>query len=91
VTAGGDIPVRALDVRARRIDGHVHVARDPRAVELSDVAGAIWRLADGKRTVDDIAEALSAEYDVGREDAHADVLEFVERMASLELMHWRRP
>jgi len=37
----------------------------------------IWGCLDGKRTADDIAEAVAAEFEVSREAAAADVREYL--------------
>lgn len=54
------------------------------AVLLNDTAAEILSLCDGVRTVDDIAGTLGARYDA---DVHADVLEYLSRLADRELVH----
>lgn len=77
---------RALDVRVRRVNDTQLVARGPDIVELNDVAAAIWRLADGARSVRAISHDLAEEYDVTEEDALADVQEFLAEMVAAGFM-----
>ena len=50
---------------------------------LNEVGARIWVLADGARTLRQIAAALSDEYDVNQAQAKADVLDFVAQLAEL--------
>jgi hypothetical protein len=44
---------------------------------LNEVGARIWSLADGSRDLSAIAGILCQEYQVGQEEAEADVLQFV--------------
>lgn len=44
---------------------------------LNEVAARIWSLADGSRSIRDIATALSLDYTVTLEQAEADTLSFI--------------
>ena len=44
---------------------------------LNEIGGAIWRLIDGTRTVDQIADVICDEYDVSPEEAAKDVLDLL--------------
>jgi hypothetical protein len=44
---------------------------------LNQVGASIWTLADGRRTVREIAAAICAEYEVEPVEAEADTLAFV--------------
>lgn len=48
---------------------------------LNEVGARIWSLADGTRTVREIAAAICAEYDVNPAQAEADTLAFVTELA----------
>lgn len=48
---------------------------------LNEVGARIWSLADGTRTVREIAAAIGAEYDVDPAQAEADTLAFVMELA----------
>jgi coenzyme PQQ biosynthesis protein PqqD len=53
------------------------------ALLLSDTAGEILALCDGRRTVADIAASLGTKY---RADVGGDVLEYLEQLACRELV-----
>jgi hypothetical protein len=62
------------------------VTAEQRLLGLNDVAGRIWQLADGTRTVGEIAEVLDREFsDVGSA-LREDTLRFVERLAARGLI-----
>ena len=48
---------------------------------LNEVGARIWSLADGTRTVREIAAVICAEYEVDRAQAEADTLAFVLELA----------
>lgn len=54
---------------------------------LNEVGATIWELIDGTTTVDQIASAVAREFDVGADQARADVLEFVTSLAEAGLIH----
>jgi hypothetical protein len=47
---------------------------------LNETGAFIWDKIDGKRNVEEIIDALIAEYDTERETAKRDVFDFVENM-----------
>ncbi|HEX6087627.1 MAG TPA: PqqD family protein [Thermoanaerobaculia bacterium] len=53
---------------------------------LSPVAARIWALLDGARTADEIAEVITAEYDVDRDTVMADLAELVSDLAGVSLL-----
>lgn len=53
---------------------------------LSPVAARVWSLIDGTRSVREIAETISAEYDVSVEQAAADIEELVSDLAEVSLL-----
>jgi len=53
---------------------------------LNEVGARIWALADGRRTLRQIAAALSEEYAVDQPQAEADTLDFVSRLAELGIV-----
>jgi hypothetical protein len=81
-------PRPLASVRARLIGTTVFVARGAEQYELADVAGDIWRLANGARTLDEIAEEISALYRVDEARARADVTAFAEQLVREGLFEW---
>jgi methyltransferase-like protein len=48
---------------------------------LNDTGAFIWEQIDGKKTVGEIIDALTSEYEIDKETAIKDVLEFVSEMS----------
>jgi hypothetical protein len=89
VIAPDSVVSRALDARVRRVGDKQLVARGQQILELSDVASVVWRLADGKRSAQEISAGVVAEYEVSPEEALADVVEFLTEMVDASFMHAR--
>jgi len=53
---------------------------------MNAVGTAIWARIDGKASVDDLARALAAEFDVAEAEASADVASFIELLAAKGLI-----
>lgn len=83
MTEGAANPSRALDARVRAVRGRHFVARGEDVYELNEVAGVIWRLCDGSRSVDEVAVAICDEYDVDPEVARADTRRVVDELRQL--------
>jgi tRNA (cmo5U34)-methyltransferase len=82
-------PVRAATARARLRGENVVVTKPDRSYELSDVAGLIWRSLTGRRTVDEIAEAVADRYGVETQAVRGDVDEFLDQLAADGFVEWR--
>jgi len=54
---------------------------------LNEMAGHIWRLLDGERTVADIARLIAARYEVSEEEAARDVSAFLGELERLGMVH----
>ena len=69
-------PRRRQDVLAQSAgDAVVLLAPDSgQYYTLNEVGGRIWQLADGSRTVTEIARLVSEEYDASPEEIEADAL-----------------
>ena len=72
----------------REIDGSIVIISPELSMvhELNPTASFIWKKVDGKRTADEIAAQVAAEFDVPRESALADVHELVEGLIANELV-----
>ena len=53
---------------------------------LNDVGATIWELIDGTTTLDEIVSAVTRGFEVGSDQARADVLEFVTSLADAGLI-----
>ncbi len=79
---------RAPECAFREIDGEAFIV-SPKTGEahlLNPTGTFIWSKLDGEATAGRIADALAAEFDVGAQAALADVSEFLDELAGLELV-----
>jgi hypothetical protein len=81
-------PVPHPQVGARVVDGEaVIILADSGQVNvLNPVGTRIWELADGARSVRQIAEAIVAEFDVTPEAASQDVTEFLQELVDAGML-----
>ena len=72
----------------REIDGSIVIISPELSMvhELNPTASFIWKRVDGKRTTDEIAAQLAAEFDVSPESALADIRELVESLVANQLV-----
>jgi hypothetical protein len=47
---------------------------------LNETGAFIWELIDGKKSVEVIIDAMTEEYDIDKESAREDVLQFIGKM-----------
>lgn len=82
----GAVFAHAPGIVSRQIDGEVLLVNLQRGTlqVLNEVGAWLWEHMDGQRTVTDLAQALSAEYDVGLEQACTDVRIFCEDLLQRE-------
>lgn len=56
------------------------------AFEIDEVGLSIWKHCDGGHSVEEIAEALTKEYQVEYDEALIDCQEYIEQMTTLGLL-----
>jgi hypothetical protein len=73
---------------SRIVDGEAVIVLPEAGVVriLNAVGSRIWELADGTHPVRDIVEVIYQEYDVDREQAEQEVVEFVTEMVNDDLL-----
>ena len=54
---------------------------------LNETGAFIWEQIDGKRNIDEIIAALTAEYDIEKQYAESDVVTFVDNMSKYLIIH----
>ena len=54
---------------------------------LNETGAFIWEQIDGKRSIEEIINALTEEYDIDFENAEADVFSFTENMSKYLIIH----
>ena len=52
---------------------------------VNDVGARIWELADGTRTIADLIGIICEEYEVIREQADMDILDFIQQMVDKKI------
>jgi hypothetical protein len=79
--SGGGVYVPSEAVVAREIEGEIVIVPltagigdlEDELYSLNETGKAVWRLLDGERTVDQVVDALAAEYDARRDEIDGDV------------------
>jgi coenzyme PQQ biosynthesis protein PqqD len=59
-------------------------AEDSSVHSLDAVGTRIWELCDGEKTVSEIVDQVVSEFEVDRETAEKDVVEFIEELMNKE-------
>lgn len=81
-------PCPAADVVGSMVGEEAILVQPERAKVkvLNQVGARIWELADGSRSVADIAAQISHEYQVGVDEAQADAWEFIQQLVERGLL-----
>jgi hypothetical protein len=86
VTGDSENPKWAPDVRVRKVRGEILVTAYGDVYALKEVSAEIWSLADGTRSVAEIATAIAERYDVPLGTALRDVRAFVDELVEARLL-----
>jgi len=83
-----EFPMRDDRTAWRVIDGEAVILsiEDKFIRSLNPVGTRVWELLDGTKTVDDIAEIVSSEFEVGTNQARQDILDFIEELAQKKII-----
>ena len=70
---------KSPDAASRTYDGQATIVLPSRAEVkvLNEIGSRVWDAIDGRRSLAQILDTLLAEYDIPREEALRDVLDFV--------------
>jgi hypothetical protein len=82
------IPRRTSSVASRALDGEavlVH-AEQKKITVLNGVGARLWELADGQRTIREMARVIADEYEVSLVKAESDTLAFCRDLAGRGLL-----
>jgi hypothetical protein len=76
--------VRGTKLAARKVGTEMVIlaAEDSSLFVLNEVATTIWEAADGRTSIEAIADAMCLEYDVDVSTARRDIETFVEELAA---------
>ncbi|MFQ5808931.1 MAG: PqqD family protein [Armatimonadota bacterium] len=70
---------RRKDTRGRLISFFFHVPSS-RDITLDEVGSKVWSLSNGKRTVDEMIDALASEYKLNRREAEVSLTEYLRQL-----------
>lgn len=76
------VPVRTVQGRQLEDEAVLVLPEKGEVKVLNTVGARIWSLADGSRSVRDIAAALCAEYSISTAQAEADTLDFIQQLVA---------
>ena len=58
-----------------------------RIFTLNPVAEYIWQAMDGQKSLDDIRSHIVSHYDVDKEQAESDIVDFIEELKAADLIN----
>lgn len=64
----------------------VYVENDERAHHLNGTAALIWRLCDGRHTLEEVEKEILLRFDSSPEIVHADLEEIIDTFRRLQLL-----
>lgn len=81
-------PIPHPQVASRIVDGEavIVLADSGEVVVLNGTGSRIWELADGSRTLDEIAQLIALEYNTTWEQAEQDVATFVQELVDNKML-----
>ena len=81
-------PKRSEDIASRMIDGEAVIVIPQKGVVtvLNETGAGIWQLLDGRNSVEDIINIISSEFDVSRDQAEKDTLDFIEELMEKDMV-----
>jgi PqqD family protein of HPr-rel-A system len=81
-------PTRSPDVALQRVgqEAILHDRRNGRAHVINESAARIWDLCDGRASLDEIAVALAASYNIEASVVRADVGQIVAKFRELQVL-----
>lgn len=53
---------------------------------LNEAASRIWQLLDGQNSIEDIINIISSEFNVSREEARGDTIDFIRELKEKEMV-----
>ena len=83
------LPKRKQNLAWRKIEDEVVIIdldKGRQFHELNDSGSRIWELCDGETSVDDIASALTEDFELDLPEAHKEVTEFITYLTEKDLL-----
>ncbi|MEV5873801.1 PqqD family protein [Streptomyces sp. NPDC052101] len=72
----GSVVRRRMEARTRKYRGKLYIAVQDQALELDEIAQAVFRRIDGTSTLREVAAGLAQEYGVPADEATTDTVDF---------------
>jgi hypothetical protein len=87
------VPTPHPQVAATVVDGQavIVMADSGQVTVLNEVGTRIWELVDGDHNLEEIIQAIMAEYEVTPEVAEQDTQNFINRLAEIQAIVLREP
>lgn len=82
---------RTLKSSWQELDEEIVILSGQKLMGLNEAAGKIWQLADGSRTVREIAYELSVEFEASEDQILADACVFLESLCDRGLVERLNP
>ena len=83
------IPVKSV-LKARYNDGMLIASnKNSEIYYLNDMAGEIWKMIDGKFSLEDLSSKILAEYDADSEQVNADMVNLIRSLQWKKLIRLR--
>ncbi len=84
----GSVPAHQAEVASTIADHEAVLVlpRQGRVQVLNEVGTRVWQLIDARRSVAEIVDSICAEYQVDREQAARDTLDFLEDLLAKQLV-----
>ena len=81
-------PKRSEDTASRVVEGEAVIVIPQKGVVtvLNETGSGIWQLLDGRNSIEDIVNIISSEFDVSREQAEKDTLDFIEELVEKDMV-----
>ncbi len=81
-------PKKSENTASRIVDGEAVIVIPQKGVVtvLNETGSAIWQLLDGGKTVEDIMNIISSEFNVSREEAEKDTLDFIKELEEKDMV-----
>ena len=85
-----EIPIKSTTTASQIIDGEavIIVPSEQMVNVLNSVGCRIWDLADGRRSIAEIAEILTREFNVSYKTALKDAIEFTRDLTEKKMMNF---
>lgn len=81
-------PKKTEDTASRIIEGEAVIVIPQKGLVrvLNEAGSRIWQLLDGGNTVEDIINIISSEFNVSREEAQKDTLDFIKELIEKDMV-----